>query len=126
MAIKEFKYRGKTLDELKALSLTDFAKLVPARQRRSLLRDDPEKKLFFARLAKKGNNIKTHCRDVLIRPSMVGQTIKVHNGKAFVPLIIQEEMIAHKLGEFVLTRKRVGHNSPGVGATKSSSNVSVK
>jgi small subunit ribosomal protein S19 len=126
MAIKEFKYRGKSLEELQQLSDEDFAKLVPSRQRRSLLRGDETKNLFLARLRKKGDNVKTHCRDVVIRPFMVGKTIKVYKGKEFVPLLIQEEMIGHVLGEFVMTRKRVGHSSPGVGSTKSSSSVSVK
>ena len=126
MAIKEFRYRGKSLEELQQLSEDDFAKLVPARQRRSMLHNDETKSVFFARLRKKGDNVKTHCRDVVIRPFMVGKTIKVYKGKEFVPLLIQDEMIGHYLGEFVMTRKRVGHSSPGVGATKSSSNVSVK
>ena len=57
---------------------------------------------------------------------MVGKTIKVYNGKEFVPVNIVEEMLGHVLGEFSLTRKRVGHNAPGVGATRSSSAVSVR
>jgi small subunit ribosomal protein S19 len=57
---------------------------------------------------------------------MVGLTLKVHQGKEFQAIMIQEEMVGHILGEFALTRKKVGHSSPGVGATKSSGSVSVK
>ena len=63
---------------------------------------------------------------MIILPEMVGRMIKIHNGKDFTPIKIEAEMIGHKFGEFVLTRKRVTHSSPGVGATRSSSNVSVR
>ena len=126
MAIKEFSYRGKSLDELQKMSIQDFAKLIPARQRRSLLQQDEARQTFYARLKKKGNNVKTHSRDVVIVPWMVGKMVHIHSGKEFVPVSIQSEMVGHFLGEFVLTRRRVAHNAPGIGATKSSANVSVK
>lgn len=53
--------------------------------------------------------IKTWARASTITPEMVGVTIGVHNGKVHVPLLIVEEMVGHKLGEFVLTRKFVRH-----------------
>ena len=129
---KEFKYRGYTFEELLNMSLEDFAKLLPARQRRSLKRGlSPEQKKLLRkiRLAKKGKYskpIRTHSRDMVILPEMVGMTIHVHNGKEFVPVEIKEEMIGHYLGEFALTRKIVQHGSPGVGATRSSMFVAVK
>ena len=127
MALREFKYKGKTLEELKELSIEEFAKIIPARQRRSLKRgfNDYQKKLLKNIKANK-KSIKTHCRDFIILPEMVGMTIRVYNGKEFVPIIIQEEMIGHLLGEFALTRKKVGHSAPGVGATRSTSSLSVK
>jgi small subunit ribosomal protein S19 len=57
---------------------------------------------------------------------MVGAIIKIFNGKEFQPVTIQTEMIGHLLGEFAMTRKPVKHSAPGIGATKSSSNLSVK
>ena len=48
--------------------------------------------------------IKTWSRRSMISPSMVGLTISVHNGRQHVPIFIQEDMVGHKLGEFVLTR----------------------
>jgi small subunit ribosomal protein S19 len=63
---------------------------------------------------------------MVVLPMMLGQTIKVHDGKTFIPVTIQQEMLGHILGEFALTRKRVAHSAPGVGATRSSASISVK
>ncbi|MBW2999480.1 30S ribosomal protein S19 [Candidatus Woesearchaeota archaeon] len=127
MAKKEFTYRGKKLQELQELSLNDFIELLPARQRRSLKRGITAKQKMVLEKVKKGEkNIKTHCRDMIILPEMVGILIKVHNGKEFVPVTIQQEMIGHLLGEFALTRKRIAHSAPGVGATRSSASISVR
>jgi len=127
MAKKEFTYRGKTLSELKEMSLDDFIKILPARQRRSLKRGVNEKqKIVMEKIRKGKKDIKTHCRNMIIIPEMVGSTIRVYRGNKFDPVIITEEMLGHYLGEFVLTRKSVSHSSPGVGATKSSSSVSVR
>ena len=63
---------------------------------------------------------------MIVLPQFMGKTIKVHNGKDFIPVLIQEDMVGMYFGELVMTRKKVQHNAPGVGATKSSSNVSVK
>lgn len=124
---KEFIFRGKSLEELKELSLKEFAQLLNARQRRSLLRGltDQQKKLL-SRVKKQENNIKTHCRDMIILPDMANTTIRVHNGKEFVVVNILPEMIGHYIGEFALTRKRVSHHAPGIGATRSSASLSVK
>ena len=78
------------------------------------------------KLEKKVNNVETHARDMIVLPKMVGKTIHIHNGKEFVKIIIEPEMIGMFFGELVLTRKSVKHSGPGVGATKSSSSVSVR
>ena len=126
MAVKEFKYRGKSLEELKALSLKEFAMLLPSRQRRSILRGltDAEKRLLVALDKKEAP--KTHCRDMIVLPQMVGRRIQVHNGKSFISVVIQPEMIGHYLGEFALTRKQVKHSAPGFGATRSSKYIPLK
>jgi small subunit ribosomal protein S19 len=54
--------------------------------------------------------IKTWSRRSMIIPDMVGLTIAVHNGKSHVPVFITENMISHKLGEFVLTRTFRAHS----------------
>ena len=127
MAKKEFTYRGKTLEELKKLSLNELAGLLPARRRRSIKRGLTEQqKLLLKRIKSNEKNIKTHCRDMIILPEMIGRAIKVHNGREFVIVAIMEEMIGHCLGEFAFTRRRVEHSAPGIGATKSSASLSVK
>ncbi|RLG22148.1 30S ribosomal protein S19 [Methanosarcinales archaeon] len=122
----EFTYRGYTLEQLLSMSLEEFANLLPARQRRSILRGFPEEhEKLIEKLNKKGS-ARTHCRDVVILPSMVGKVVGVHNGKEFVDVKITAEMIGHYLGEFALTRKKVVHGSAGVGATRSSKFVPLK
>jgi small subunit ribosomal protein S19 len=53
--------------------------------------------------------IKTWSRRSMVLPDMVGLTIAVHNGKQHVPVLISENMVGHKLGEFALTRTYKGH-----------------
>ena len=53
--------------------------------------------------------IKTWSRRSMILPDMIGLTLSVHNGKAHVPVIITEQMVGHKLGEFAPTRTYRGH-----------------
>ena len=53
--------------------------------------------------------VKTWSRDSVITPEMVGFTIGVHNGKIHIPVLIIEDMVGHKLGEFALTKKFVRH-----------------
>ena len=127
MAKKEFTFRGKSLEELKKMGREEFAQLLTSRKRRTLLRGPREEhKRFMEKLNKKQDNVKTHCRDMVVTPELVGKTIKLHRGKEFDPITIQPEMIGHYISEFSFSKKRVAHSNPGVGATKSSSNVSVK
>jgi len=127
MAKKEFKFKGKTLDELKKLSMGELASYMPSRQRRSIKKGfSDQHKILLKKIKKNEKDIKSHCRDMIILPEMVGITLKVYSGKEFIPIIIIEEMIGHYLGEFVLTRNRVQHSAPGIGATRSSAALSVK
>ncbi len=131
----KFTYRGYTFEELLRMSMDEFIKLLPARQRRSLLRGlTPEQRKLLEkcrkakRLMKQGKRmvIRTHCRDMIILPEMVGLTIHVYNGKEFVPVHIVPEMIGHYLGEFAMTTKIVKHGEPGLRATRSSMYVPLK
>ena len=58
----------------------------------------------------KNSVIKTWSRSSMIIPDMVGLTIAVHNGKAFIPVYVTENMVGHKLGEFAPTRTFKGHS----------------
>jgi len=123
---KEFRYRGHALSELQNMDIKELVKLLPSRQRRSLKKLSNEHKTFLEKIRVSKKIIKTHLRDTIILPYMVGKTICVHNGKEFFPVRIVEAMIGHYLGEFSLTRRRVEHSAPGIGATRSSAAVSVK
>ena len=133
---KEFGYRGYTIDELRDMSMDEFIELLPARQRRSLLRGLTieqrkllEKVRIARELSKNGGEVKpirTHARDMIILPEMIGMTIHVHNGKEFVPVEIKPEMVGRYLGEFAITNKPVKHGTPGIGASRSSMYVPLK
>ena len=118
------------------MPLREFAKLLPARQRRSLLRGlTPQQKKLAMKIKKarkllnKGKQpriIRTHCRDFVITPDMVGLTFGIYNGKEFHEVKLVEESIGRFLGEFAPTRKVVQHGSPGMGATRGSMFVPIK
>jgi len=61
--------------------------------------------------AKDRKPIKTWSRRSTIFPEMVGLTIAVHNGKVHVPVLVNENMVGHKLGEFSMTRTYRGHTA---------------
>jgi len=130
--IKEFAYRGKLVDELKKMDEGAFLLLAKSRVRRALKRGfTGQQKKFLLKIDKKlkgtyKKNLKTHCREMIVLPKMIDLEIHVHNGKGFTPVKIMPEMIGHRLGEFVLTRKMVKHNAPGIGATKSSTAIQAK
>jgi small subunit ribosomal protein S19 len=132
---KEFSYRGHSLNSLTGMSMDEFINLLPSRQRRSLQRGlTPEQRILLEKLReakevkKQGKevNIKTHVRDLIILPEMVGVKIQIHNGKEFVAVDVKPEMIGHYLGEFAVTNKPVRHGTPGIGASRSSMYVPLK
>ena len=135
MARKIFKFRGYTLEELQAMSLEEVIELLPSRQRRSLKRGFlPRQEKVLAKMEKVDieNNdgrpevIKTHCRDMIVLPNMVGYTFGIYNGREFVEVTIKPEMIGCYFGEFAQTRSRVQHGDPGMGAIRSSMFVPLK
>jgi len=123
---KEFIYHGKTMADISKLSLEEFALLLPSRERRKVKRGFTEAEKKLVADIKVGKNVKTHCRDMIILPEMIGKTIKIHNGKEWVELRLEPELLGHRLGEFALTRKELRHSSPGIGATRSSASLSVR
>jgi len=79
---KQFIYRGKTVDELKKLDVREFAKLSPSRNKRNIFRNFQKIEEFIFRSKKKiekGKAIKTHSRDLVVMPEMVGWRIMIHN-----------------------------------------------
>ena len=128
--MKEFTYHGLSKEELANIPNEKLLKLFTARIRRSLTRgtiSDDKKKLMEEMKDKNNKNpIKTHLRDLIILPYMVGVTVHIFSGKEFVPITITLQMVGHYLGEYVITNKRVNHGAPGVGASRSSLYVPLK
>ena len=127
--VKEFTYHGLSKEELANMPQEKLLKLFSARVRRSLTRgiNDDKRKLMEEMKDKNNKNpIKTHLRDVIILPYMVGVTVHIFSGKEFVPTTITLQMVGHYLGEYVITNKRVNHGAPGVGASRSSLYVPLK
>lgn len=128
---KKFLFRGHDIEDLKTMSYDEFVDLLLARQRRSLRRGlTPVNKKLLEKVKGLNNGktvkLRTHCRDMIVVPQMVGHTMEIHNGKEYIRVIMQPEMVGHYLGEFAPTRRRVMHGTPGMGATKSSLYIPLK
>eukprot|EP01088_Endostelium_zonatum_P022321 TRINITY_DN9476_c0_g1_i1.p1 TRINITY_DN9476_c0_g1~~TRINITY_DN9476_c0_g1_i1.p1 ORF type:complete len:145 (-),score=45.94 TRINITY_DN9476_c0_g1_i1:108-542(-) len=133
---KKFQYRGIDLERLLALSPEKLAQLITARPRRKFARGLKRKPLSFlkklrdakksAGKGEKPKAIKTHLRNMVVVPEMIGSVVGVHNGKDFNAVEIKPEMIGHYLGEFSITYKPVSHGKPGIGATHSSRFIPLK
>lgn len=133
---RTFSYRGIELNKLLDLSRQELLEILPARQRRKFSRGVGRKtntllkKLIKAKKScpqgEKPETIKTHLRDTVIVPEMIGSVVGVYNGKTFTTVEIKPEMIGHYLGEFSITYKPVHHGRPGIGATHSSRFVPLK
>jgi ribosomal protein uS19 len=135
---RNYTYRGKTLDDLRAMDYKDFIELLPTRRRRYLQRSFCEKhvhlmeKLKKARLSVEGQAgvrppvVKTHLRAMVVLPEFVDNIIGIYDGRAFAEVQIKPEMIGSVLAEFAPSKKVVKHSKAGVGATRSSSATSLK
>lgn len=131
-AFRTYSYRGIELDKLLDKSEKELMELFPARMRRKMIRGLSQKQRSFierlrkakaaanADLGEKPAPVRTHLRNLVILPEMVGSIVGIHNGKDFTNVEIRAEMIGHYLGEFSITYKPVRHNRPGIGATHSS------
>ena len=134
--VREFKFKGYAQEQLQTLSIEALLPLLNARQRRSLdkrvahyMNDEKRKFREEVKLAREGKlkgQLRTHIRDMIILPDMVGLSVNVHNGKDFSNIAIKKEMIGHYLGEYAITNKRVQHGAPGVGSSRSSLYVPLK
>ena len=69
-----------------------------------------EKKVQEAAASNSRRPIKTWSRRSMVVPDMIGLTIAVHNGRDHIPVLISENMVGHKLGEFAVTRTFKGHS----------------
>ncbi|OBS73813.1 hypothetical protein A6R68_15649 [Neotoma lepida] len=130
---RKFTYCGVDLDQLLDMSYEQLMQLYSARHRHRLncgLRRKQHSLLKGLRNAKKEappmekpEVVKTHLRDMIILPEMVGSMVGVYNSKIFNQVEIKPEMIGYYLGEFSITyhHLHLHHGRPGIGATHSSS-----
>ncbi len=123
---EEFLYRGRKVADLAKMSIEELAGLLPARQRRSIKRGLVKDNKNLMTSLKNKDSVRTHIRNMIIMPDMVGKNLEIYNGKSFEKVEVMPEMIGHFFGEFALTRGRVQHGAAGVGATRSSKYVPLK
>jgi len=133
---RKFTFRGVDLDQLLDMSMDQLMDLLHSRARRRFQRGLKQKPVALVKKLRKAKKrakplekprvVKTHLRNMVIIPEMVGSIVGVHNGKTFNQVEIKPEMIGHYLGEFSITYKPVKHGRPGIGATHSSRFIPLK
>jgi len=126
---RKFLYKGLEIEALKQLTLEEFIKLIPAHSRRTLKRMGVQVKKFLEKFRQRkpsGKPMKTHFRQMVVIPEMVGYHVLIHNGNSYRDLLVAPEMLGKKLGEFAHTTKLVKHGGPGIGATRGSKTVELK
>ncbi|KAK1297043.1 40S ribosomal protein S15 [Acorus calamus] len=133
---KKFSFRGVDLDALLDMSTDDVVNLFTARARRRLQRGLKRKPMALIKRLRKAKTeappgekpepVRTHLRNMIIVPEMIGSIIGVYNGKTFNQVEIKPEMIGHYLAEFSISYKPVKHGRPGIGATHSSRFIPLK
>uniref|UniRef100_A0A1Q3FAF8 40S ribosomal protein S15 n=1 Tax=Culex tarsalis TaxID=7177 RepID=A0A1Q3FAF8_CULTA len=135
-AFRKFTYRGVDLDQLLDMKHDLLMELMHSRAKRRFKRGLRRKPLALIKKLRKAKKnapplekpaiVKTHLRNMIIVPEMVGSIVGIYNGKTFNQVEIKPEMIGHYLGEFSLTYKPVKHGRPGIGATHSSRFIPLK
>jgi small subunit ribosomal protein S19 len=124
---EEFTYRGFRIEELRKMGTSELVPVMPSRIRRKITRGLTKgEENLLSRFRNGDTKIRTHLRDMIIMPEMVGREVEIYNGKEFLKVEIQPEAVFHYLGEFALTRRKVTHGSAGIGATRSSKYVPLK
>jgi small subunit ribosomal protein S15e len=124
---RKFSFRGIDLDALLDLPMDQFVELVHARARRRLSRGLKAKPMALIKKLRKAKKectdvhskpeiVKTHLRDMIVVPEMIGSVVGVYNGKVFNAIEIKPEMVGHYLAEFSISYKPVKHGRPGMRA----------
>ena len=133
---RKFSFRGVDLDALLDMPMDELVNLFDARVRRCFKRGLNRKPLALIKKLRKAKleaapgekpePVRTHLRNMIIVPEMIGSVIGVYNGKTFNQVEIKPEMIGHYLAEFSISYKPVKHGRPGIGATHSSRFIPLK
>ncbi|KAI9019030.1 40S ribosomal protein S15 [Hyaloraphidium curvatum] len=133
---RKYSYRGVDLDQLLDLSSEQLIDLMHSRARRKFQRGLKRKPMGLIKKLRKSKKeaqpnekpavVKTHLRNMIVVPEMIGSVVGVYNGKTFNQVEIKPEMIGHYLAEFSISYKPVKHGRPGIGATHSSRFIPLK
>jgi len=133
---RKYAYRGVDLDQLLDMSTDDLVELLGCRQRRRFQRGLKRKALALIKKLRKAKReapegekpepVRTHMRNMIILPEMIGSVVGVYNGKTFNQVEIKPDMIGHYLAEFSITYKPILHGRPGIGASTSSRFIPLK
>merc|ERR1712124_131051 len=126
---KKYSYRGIDLEKLLDMSNQDLMELFRSRQRRKFSRGIKRKPITLLKKLRKAKRetpygekpeaIKTHLRNMVIVPEMIGSVVAVYNGKQYISVEVKPEMVGHYLAEFSITYKPIRHGRAGAGATSS-------
>ena len=110
------------------MSMDEFIELLPSRMRRSLRRGlSEEQRIVLEKLRRNDDKpVRTHARDLVIMPEMLGKTIHCYTGQEFWEISINEKMLGHYLGEYAISMTPVRHGRPGIGASRSSMYIPLK
>ncbi|CAE6474434.1 unnamed protein product, partial [Rhizoctonia solani] len=136
---RTFSYRGIELEKLLDMSNEDvsglISQLVHARARRRFQRGLKRRPMGLIKKLRKAKKeappnekpavVKTHLRDMIIVPEMIGSVVGIYNGKVFNSVEIKPEMTGHYLAEFSISYKPVKHGRPGIGATHCTSHLPI-
>ena len=129
---KKLTFRGLELEQLLDLNNEELLNFVNARARRRMKRGTSAGSKYLTLIKKlqeakakcgpldRPDPVKTHLRNALIVPDMIGAQVAVYNGKVFNIVLITAEMVGMYLGEFSITYRPVRHGRPGIGSTNSS------
>jgi small subunit ribosomal protein S15e len=130
------KYRGIEVDQLLDLTNDQLMDLVHCRARRHFTRGTKNKSVRLLKKLRKAKKaapagekpapVKTHLRNMVIVPEMIGSIVGVYNGKVFNQVEIRAEMVGRYLAEFSISYKPTRHGRPGIGASGSSKFVPLK
>ena len=133
---KKFTFKGLELEQVLDLSKEELVDFVNARARRRMKKGFGAKyqayvkKLVKAKAAAgpldRPEPIKTHLRNMIIVPAMIGSQIAVYNGKVFNIAMITADMVGMYTGEFSITYRPVRHGRPGIGSNNASRFIPLK
>merc|ERR1719421_1741353 len=126
---KKFSYRGIDLEKLLDMSNQDLMELFRARARRKFSRGIKRKPITLLKKLRKAKRetpygekpeaVKTHLRNMVIVPEMIGSVVAVYNGKQYICVEVKPDMVGFYLAEFSITYKPIAHGRPGLGSTNS-------